>query len=176
MTEGKLSRRLVAHRMDWIQRMIGEIRLLPLESPEAFLADRGNMWAAESCLRRALEALLDLGRHILAKGFAVGTSEDKEIARQLGTHGVLSPSEAHLLQTLASYRNRLVHFDHEVTHEELYKICTAHLQDVERVLESLKGWVHRHLAVAPRYSGTLGVLESFKDWMHCHPHLMNDRL
>jgi len=89
MTEGKLSRRIVAHRMDWIQRMIGEIRLLPLASLEAFLADRRNMWAAESCLRRALEALLDLGRHILAKGFAVETSEDKEIARQLGTHGAL---------------------------------------------------------------------------------------
>jgi len=152
MTEGKLSRRLVGHRMDWIQRMIGEIRLLPLESPEAFLADRRNVWAAESCLRRALEALLDLGRHILAKGFAVGSSEYKEIARQLGTHGVLSPSEAHLLRTLAGYRNRLVQFYHEVTHDELYQICTTHLQDVERVLES------------------------FKDWMHCHPHLMNDRL
>ncbi|WP_448383469.1 type VII toxin-antitoxin system HepT family RNase toxin [Desulfosoma sp.] len=144
MTEGKLSRRIVADRIEWIQRMIGEIRLLPLESPEAFLADRRNVWAAESCLRRALEALLDLGRHILAKGFAVGSSEYKEIARQLGAHGVLPPSLAHLLQTLAGYRNRLVHFYHEVTHEELYQICTAHLQDVERVLESLLDWIRRH--------------------------------
>jgi len=25
------------------------------------------MWAAESCMRRALEAMLDLGRHVVAK-------------------------------------------------------------------------------------------------------------
>lgn len=144
MTEGTLSRRIVADRIHWIQEMIGEIRLLPLESPEVFFADRRNVWAAESCLRRALEALLDLGRHILAKGFAVGTSEYKEIARQLGTHGVLQPPESNLLQTLAGDRNRLVQFYHEVTHEELYQICTAHLEDLERVLRCLKDWLRNH--------------------------------
>jgi uncharacterized protein YutE (UPF0331/DUF86 family) len=144
MTEGTLSRRIIADRIHWIEKMIGEIRLLPLESREAFFADRRNVWAAESCLRRALEALLDLGRHILAKGFAVGASEYKEIARQLAICGVLAPPESDLLQRLAGYRNRLVHFYHEVTHEELYQICTEHLKDVERVLRGLKDWVRRH--------------------------------
>jgi uncharacterized protein YutE (UPF0331/DUF86 family) len=144
MTEGTLSRRIVADRIHGIQEMMAEIRLLPLESREAFFADRRNPWAAESCLRRALEALLDLGRHILAKGFAVGTSEYKEIARRLGTCGVLPPPESNLLHTLAGYRNRLVHVYQEVTHDELYQICTVHLEDVERVLESLKDWLRSH--------------------------------
>ncbi|MBC7360543.1 MAG: DUF86 domain-containing protein [Desulfacinum sp.] len=144
MTEGTLSRRIVADRIHGIQEMMAEIRLLPLESREAFFADRRNLWAAESCLRRALEALLDLGQHILAKHFAVGTSEDKEIARQLETRGILPPPESNLLQTLAGYRNRLVHFYHVVTHDELYQICTVHLEDVERVLASLKDRLRNH--------------------------------
>ena len=55
-------------------------------------------------LRRSLEALLDLGRHILAKGFGVGVTEYKEIASELCRHGVLTEADAALLRTLAGYR------------------------------------------------------------------------
>ncbi|MCS7220425.1 MAG: hypothetical protein RML36_01005 [Anaerolineae bacterium] len=72
---GKISRRIAYDRLAWVERMLSEIRALPLDSREAFLADRRNIWAAESCLRRALEALLDIGRHILARGFGVGVTE-----------------------------------------------------------------------------------------------------
>jgi hypothetical protein len=50
--------------------MLHEIRALTLESKSVFMQDSRKIWAAESCLRRSLEALFDLGRHIAAKGFA----------------------------------------------------------------------------------------------------------
>ncbi|MBC7078187.1 MAG: hypothetical protein H5T92_07780 [Synergistales bacterium] len=59
MTEGTLSRRIVADRIHGIQEMMAEIRLLPLESREAFFADRRNPWAAESCLRRAFISTIE---------------------------------------------------------------------------------------------------------------------
>ena len=65
----KISQRVVADRLDWIGRMLGEIRSLPLDDKESFFTDNRNIWTADACLRRALEALFDLGRHILAKGF-----------------------------------------------------------------------------------------------------------
>lgn len=144
MTEGVISRRIVADRIAWIHEMLAEIRTLPLGSRALFFADRRNVWTAESCLRRALEALLDLGRHILAKGFAVGTSEYKEIARRLVEKGVLEESVGRTLQTLAGYRNRLVHFYHEVSREELYHICRDQLEDVHIVLEHIKAWLLRN--------------------------------
>ncbi|HIJ36633.1 MAG TPA: hypothetical protein HPP59_05085 [Deltaproteobacteria bacterium] len=57
-----------------------EIHALPLGDYTSFTSDRRNVWAAESCLRRALEALMDLGRHVAAKGFGRGITEYKEIA------------------------------------------------------------------------------------------------
>lgn len=66
MTAGQISRRVVVDRIAWVERMLNEIRSLPLEDHQAFFADTRNVWTAESCLRRGLEALLDLGRHILA--------------------------------------------------------------------------------------------------------------
>jgi uncharacterized protein YutE (UPF0331/DUF86 family) len=141
---GKLSQRVVSDRLSWIERMIAEIRALPREDREAFFADRRNPWAAESCLRRALEALLDLGRHILARGFGQGVSEYKEIAFGLRDQGVLSQEEAELLRLLAGYRNRLVHFYHEIGPDELYEISACDLVDLERIAEAYQRWLREH--------------------------------
>jgi uncharacterized protein YutE (UPF0331/DUF86 family) len=83
MAPGKAKQRIVADRLDWVQRMVDEIRALPLGSLDEFSADRRNIGAAESCLRRALEALLDLGRHLLAKIFSEAVTEYKKIAEEL---------------------------------------------------------------------------------------------
>jgi uncharacterized protein YutE (UPF0331/DUF86 family) len=66
---GKISKRVIADRLGWVDKMMNEIRALPLDSKTTFMRDTRNIWAAESCLRRALEALFDMGRHIAAKGF-----------------------------------------------------------------------------------------------------------
>lgn len=144
MTPGKLSKRVVGDRLSWIERMLCDIRALPLEDREAFLADKRNVGMAESCLRRALEALLDLGRHILAKGFGLGVSEYKEIASKLGEQSVLSQEEARLLRVLAGYRNRMVHFYHEVGPDELYEVCAHELGDVEHIAEAYRQWLKEH--------------------------------
>jgi len=108
------------------------------------MADRRNIWAAESCLRRILEALLDIGRHILAKGFGQGVTEYKEIAAGLRDRQVLNAQVAALLIQLAGYRNRMVHYYHEITPDELYAICTSQLSDLELVADSYRQWVNTH--------------------------------
>lgn len=124
--------------------MIAQIRALPLEDRAAFLADSRNVWTAESCIRRALEALFDLGRHVLARGFGLGVTEYKEIAQSLGSQGILSESHARLLNMLAGYRNRLVHFYHEVSADELFEICSAGLDDVISIQEAFRRWLDSH--------------------------------
>lgn len=121
--------------------MLQGVRSLPLGSLDAFRSDPRNPAAAESYLRRALEALLDLGRHLLAKGFGKAPVEYKEVARQLGEVGVLDPASAELLVRLAGYRDRMVHFYHELSHPELYELCTAGLTDLEGLLSTLLAWV-----------------------------------
>lgn len=144
MSPGKLSERVIGDRLAWIDKMVAQIRVLPLASYEEFSANQRDVWAAESCLRRALEALFDLGRHILAKGFGQGVTEYKQIATELQAAGVLSDSRARLLSTLAGYRNRLVHFYHEVTSEELYQICRDNLDDLLAIKDAFRKWVKRH--------------------------------
>jgi len=144
MTKAKISRRVIADRIGWIEQMLSEIRSLPVQDQVAFFADTRNVWTAESCLRRALEALLDLGRHILAKAFAIGVSEYKQVADGLLEKGVVDIAQGETLRTLAGYRNRLVHFYHEVSKEELHQVCANQLADIETVLTSLKEWIKEH--------------------------------
>jgi len=136
-----VSRRVLVDRLRWVDEMVAEIERLPLDDAEAFLADNRNVFTAESCLRRALEALLDCGRHILAKGFAVGATEYKEVAARLGENDVLWPENTARLRIMAGYRDRLVHFYYEVSHEELFEICSTQLADITAVANDFRRWI-----------------------------------
>jgi uncharacterized protein YutE (UPF0331/DUF86 family) len=144
LTSSKLRATVILDRIKWVRDMLASIRRLPLDSFGAFLADPRTIAAAESYLRRGLEALMDLGRHILAKGFAVGAAEYKSIAVELGTVGILDPEEVKTLSRMAGYRNRMVHFYNEVGDEELYQICTKNLEEIENLLARFEQWLREH--------------------------------
>ena len=96
MTPSKLRKKVITERTEWINNMLAGLRSLPLQSYEEFTKSP-NIAAAESYLRRALEALLDLGRHILAKRFGKAVAEYKVIAAELETFGVLSSDSSKLI-------------------------------------------------------------------------------
>jgi uncharacterized protein YutE (UPF0331/DUF86 family) len=70
--------------------------------------------------------------------------EYKEIAQALVQVGVLGEANGALLRELAGYRNRLVHFYHQVSDLELYEICTQQLGDVETLLTEIVAWIKVH--------------------------------
>ncbi len=144
MTPSKLRSEVVLERVAWIERMLAALRALPTRSLEEFRSDPRNVAAAESYLRRALEALLDLCRHILAKGLGQGVAEYKEVATALQGTAILDVESARLLREMAGYRNRIVHFYHEIADDELFEICTRQLTDIEAIRERLLSWLRAH--------------------------------
>ncbi len=144
MTASELRGKVVAERVAWIRRMLSGLRSLPLDTYAAFASDPRNIAAAESHLRRALEALLDLGRHVLAKGFGQPAVEYRAVAIGLAEVGVIDQEASDLLRKLAGYRNRLVHFYHEISDRELYEICSGQLSDIEAVLDAVLNWIESH--------------------------------
>ncbi len=144
MTATGIKEKVVAQRVAWIEEMLRGVAALPLDTFDRFVADPRNVAAADSYVRRSLEALLDLGRHILAKGFGRAVSEYREVARQLLAAGVLTEDDARVLGEMAGYRNRLVHFYDEVTPPELYRICTKRLSDVTTIVNAFRTWIEQH--------------------------------
>jgi uncharacterized protein YutE (UPF0331/DUF86 family) len=143
MTPANIDRKVVTQRAAWVREMIDALGDLPLENKTAFVEKKNNVAAAESYLRRSLEALFDIGRHILAKRFSFPATEYKEIARGLLDNRILNEDEAELMRKMAGYRNRMVHFYHEISPDELHEICLNHLDEIkvllERMLRSIGG-------------------------------------
>jgi uncharacterized protein YutE (UPF0331/DUF86 family) len=144
MTPSLVSASVVTERIAWIDATLAGIRALPLDSIEAFEADPRNAPAAESYVRRALEALLDLGRHVLAKGFGQPAAEYRDIPRYLAEHRVIDEADALRWLKMAGYRNRMVHFYAEVSRAELFDICATKLGDVESAVLAIRAWMSEH--------------------------------
>ena len=45
---------------------------------------------------------------------------------------------------MAGYRNRMVHFYHEVSADELYQLCAEQLDDVMAAKNVLRNWYNAH--------------------------------
>ncbi len=132
---------VVTQRASWVFEMINSLKELPIENKAEFLENKHDIAAAESYLRRSLEALFDIGRHILAKKFAYPATEYKEIAKGLSDRKVIVGDQVELMRKMAGYRNRMVHFYHEITPAELHEICLNHLDEIKLLLERLLQWI-----------------------------------
>lgn len=139
MTATGVRLKLVRERLQALTEQIEALQALPQASKEEFLADRRNPDAAESNLRRALEALFDVARHLLSKVHGLGALEYKEVARLTGEKGILTdPELQRRFVEIAGFRNRLTHYYHEVTPEELYEVTTGGIADLEALKEALR--------------------------------------
>ena len=144
MTPGRIRAATVLQKSTQVTAMLRGIEGLPLTTFEEFIADARNPAAAESYLRRALEGLLDLARHILAKASGQAPAEYKAVAAMSAESGLIAAERGALMMQIAGYRNRLVHFYDEISEQELYEICSSQLEDVRTVLEDLMDWVRTH--------------------------------
>ena len=56
---------------------------------------------------------------------------------------ILNEEETELMRKMAGYRNRMVHFYHEITPDELHEICLDHLEEIklllDRMLQAING-------------------------------------
>ena len=119
MDISRLNLNKIQKEISLIQEFLVEMRSLSELSEEEFLSDRRNPAAAESYLRRSLECVFDISRHILAKTYGFKELEYKKIARELGRKRIVDSEFARTLIKMAGYRNRMVHLYNEVTPSEI---------------------------------------------------------
>jgi uncharacterized protein YutE (UPF0331/DUF86 family) len=147
MTPSEVDLKVVDDRLQAVGHYLERLRDLPADRQE-FLADHRNPNSAESLLRRCLEALLDVARHLLAKGYGKGPLEYREVARLARAHGMVeNAATAAAFERMAGFRNRLTHFYREVTPEELFAVVARHLGDIETLADELR-------ATAGKLAGT----------------------
>lgn len=128
----------------FIESCIEELKPFSKMTEKEFLSDRKNPPFVESYLRKALEAVFDIGRHILAKSYGFKEIEYKTIARELGKRKVISEELSDVLIKMAGYRNRMVHFYREITSEELLQIVLNNMEDFDRFNREVLSFINRY--------------------------------
>lgn len=144
MVISRLNFNKIDENLDLIVTFLEKLRKLSHYSGEEFVSDERNPAAAESFLRRCLEAIFDISRHILAKSYSFKSLEYKEVAVELGKKGIVSSQYSETLLKMAGYRNRMVHFYKEITAPELYSIVEKELNDIERFLIEIQNFIERY--------------------------------
>lgn len=132
-----IDRVMLKQRLSMVAGYCRELKFLK-ELPRAEFMEKRNSAAAESFLRRSLEAIFDIGRHILARtGHLELTKEYKSIASGLAEAKVISNTLSVKLLKMAGYRNRLVHLYHIIHDEELYDIVQNNIPDLQEFVHEI---------------------------------------
>jgi uncharacterized protein YutE (UPF0331/DUF86 family) len=135
----------VRENLSLIGSFLEKLGRLAKYSKREFLTDERNPAAAESFLRRSIEAMFDISRHILSKSYEFKSLECKDVALALGAKKVVSPEYADTLVKMAGYRNRMVHYYKEIKPDELYDILRKDLGDIERFLVEIEKFIQVYL-------------------------------
>ena len=125
-----LNKEAIQKKLDYIEESVNSLERFGGIKFEKFQADSDNFRIAFYDLHRALEAVMDIGSHILSRIPGARPSSYKDIAMLLEKHKII-PAEfaSGKLLKMAGYRNRMVHFYGEITEKELYGIIQKELGD-----------------------------------------------
>jgi len=137
-----INKQFINERLLLIHSFLKELQELATLDQNSFLSQKRNVAAAESFLRRTLEAIFDIGRHILAKTDHIELStEYKSIAKGLVEIGIVDKKLGETLIQMAGYRNRLVHMYNIISDEELYQVIQSNIKDIENFVSEVKKYL-----------------------------------
>lgn len=138
-----IDRRVISERLEYIRltlARLGRHRGLPLEE---FRADEDGYRASLYDLQTCLEAMADIGNHIIA-GMALRKPRDRrDIMMVLAEAGVIPRPLGERLGKAQVMRNVIVHGYLDIVLDEVYKVIQENLGDIEEFCRGIVGYVER---------------------------------
>lgn len=102
---------------------------------DVFLSDEHKIGSAKYNLIVAIEGIIDLCNHIIAKNGYRTPDDYADTFRVMAERGAFGPEFTNTLTQMVRFRNRLVHIYWEVENDELYAIIQSNLNIINRFLE-----------------------------------------
>jgi len=132
-----INKNMIKQRLMFMKEYLGHLERLSAMPREEFIGT-DYAAAAESYLRRILEAMFDIGRHIMAKSGSFELAQEyKSIAKGLKDYKVVDEKLGDRMVKIAGYRNRMVHLYSLITDEEIYYIVTNELGDIHSFIRQV---------------------------------------
>jgi len=110
---------------------------------EEFLTSWRAGWLAERGLQLSLEAVFDIGNHILVAAFGDQPQDYEDVLRRLERHAVVDPALAKRLRGLGRFRNLLVHRYLDLDPDRVYDHLQAAVVDLPELAAQLAHFIDK---------------------------------
>jgi len=133
-----LDARRITDKIDYIRNTCRPVLIqLAALGAEQFAADPVALGAAKYYLQSAIEAMLDIANHILAR-MGLGTFETHaKTFETLTEGGILRREYLDTYRRMIGLRNRLVHVYEDVAPDILHRVLGEELDDFDRFIEDV---------------------------------------
>lgn len=138
-----IDREIVCTRLSRMRECVCRLSRLVESGRDAYLGSQDRRELAEHNLRIAIEALLDIGNHVIATQGFPKPLRLADCITILGREEVLPMEFAQKILPMVGLRNRLVHLYLEINHERMYDILTKELNDFERFARYIVEYMDR---------------------------------
>lgn len=126
---------ILRRRLEKLREYLHILEDLSRTSESEFLADPRLHGSAERFLQLAIEALLDMGAHVVAEMGLGKTETYRDIPRALEAAGILPSELARQWEKLVGFRNILVHEYVDLDRRSVYRILQEELADLHKLGE-----------------------------------------
>lgn len=136
-SEEMIDERTIHERLDYINAMLTHLKRYQALSREEFEADEGRYHAALYELQTCIEAMTDIGNHLIA---ALGLRKPKdrgEIPLIIAEAGIIDKPLAQCLTQAVGMRNLIVHGYLDLILEAVYQTIQENLGDIEAFCRSI---------------------------------------
>jgi uncharacterized protein YutE (UPF0331/DUF86 family) len=120
-------------RLRSLDETLSILRKLRLYSYQEFMAEPERYGSAERFLQLAIEALLDMGSHLVASREMGTVTKYRDIPALLERHGYLTRSQRERWTKIIGFRNILVHDYLEIDRGIVYQILQESLGDIDEL-------------------------------------------
>ncbi len=126
-----VDREVVFHRLAALRENARRLRAAIETGRERFTTDEDVFLKAERCLQLAIQAVLDIGTHLIADRGLSRPTRYEDVVPELGRAGIVPAALVERLAGAAGLRNILVHDYLTVDHGRLFDELTSGLADFD---------------------------------------------
>jgi uncharacterized protein YutE (UPF0331/DUF86 family) len=127
------------HLLSSLQRYVGVLRMLAAVPRTELLANPDKIGNAKYHFVIAIECAIDIANHVIASENYRFPKDNADAFAVLVDSGILGPERKEALQSMARFRNRLVHMYWEVDDARVHEYLTSSLADFEYYAAAIAG-------------------------------------
>jgi uncharacterized protein YutE (UPF0331/DUF86 family) len=136
-----IKREVLRRRLNKLDEYLGILRRLQTYELEAFLSDPEHYGSAERFLQLTIEALNDMGSHVIAD-LGLGMVESyRDVPRILVEHDYITSDHEDLWIQMIGFRNVLVHDYLDIDRRLVHKVLQENLEDITTLRRVFAQWL-----------------------------------